>query len=145
MSTSTYISYVFVNNLGYDLVTDGQLNYWGSTLSGEFSTAAPPITVAAFTTATAFRAQGREDTDTGVTGAVNYWLVSSGKPMNSGKTNTKGSVQLYFSIAYDHDLHSNKWQTHVNDSAVTMTSTGWSSQGNAVNVVMTFNQATAQQ
>jgi hypothetical protein len=142
MASDTYISYVFANNLGYDLVSDGEMHSWGS-LTGRFSSAAPPVTVPAFTTATAFRAQGREDTDTGVTGAVNYWLVSANTPMNADKSNTKGSIQLYFSIAYDHDLYNNKWQTHVNDSNVTMSSTGWSSQGNAVNVVMTFDQAAA--
>jgi hypothetical protein len=141
MSSGTYIMFTFANNLAYDLVTDGELVSWGTELSGRFSDAAPPVTVGSGDTGIAFRAQGRSQTDTGVTGAVNYWLVSAGKSMNADKSNTKGSVQLYFSIANDHDLYNNRWDHHVNASGVAMTFSGWSEDGSGVNVLMKFNQA----
>jgi hypothetical protein len=137
MATGTNITYYFNNQTAYDLVSDGVLNPWGSTSSGKFAKA--PERVNAYSAGVAFKACGDSDTETGTTGAVNYWVVSRGAELNSSKSNTKGSLQLYFSIAYNHTLYNNKWSKH-NHTGFTVSWSGWSSSGQSVNVNATFAQ-----
>ena len=141
MATSRNITFYFNNQTAYDMVSDGVLNPWGDESSGKFSKT--PATIKSYVPGIAFTACGDSDTDTGVTGAVNYWFVSVGQSLNSSKSNTKGSITLYFSIAYDHNLYSNTWSHHNNTSFATATYSGFSSSADSVNVTATYTQAQA--
>jgi hypothetical protein len=138
MAHSSNITYTFVNNLAYDMVTDGIWHPWGSSNSGGFASS-PTIRIGAFQTGKAFEAWGANGAATGVTGAVNYWFVSTGSALGPNKSNAKGSLQLYFSIPYDHTLFSNAQSAHLNlpSSQAMMLTDGWNSNS-SVSLVMTF-------
>ena len=136
MSTRMNITFQFNNQLAYDMVTDGVVSPWHGTISGKFISSRAPKTIHAYSDGTAFGMEGRSDAATGVTAALNYWFISAGGKMNSSKSNTKGSLQLYFQVPY---TGSNSWSHHLNASFAKMTTSGWSKSADSVSMLLTFN------